>query len=124
MQNSELYRRGVVLPATEEAEEKLRINDVDQQTPVEYLQIKDELLFELLWELQLFETINARTGSLIDDYEEEFIEPEDVGRIREAVDEILLKEGAQCSEIRSFLRELSRLAAKAERSQRALLFVL
>jgi hypothetical protein len=69
MQNSALFRRGVVLPLNEEAEEGLRYNDVNESTQAEYLEISRDL-FSNLWEIGLFDEINRRCGSLIDDYEE------------------------------------------------------
>ena len=124
MQNAELFRRGIVLPDNAEAEDGLRNNNVDESTSVQYLKIPDESFFEALWELQLFQEINARTGSLIDDYEEEFIDPPVIGRILNVVKEVRLKEGAQLPEIQSFLSNLSDLASKAAELQRGLLFVL
>ncbi len=42
MQNTELYRRGVVLPLDNDAEEALRSNEVDEATNMRLLEIADE----------------------------------------------------------------------------------
>jgi len=74
MQNSELFRRGVVLPFNEEAEELLKINEVEETTSVRYLEIEDEEGFENLWAVGIFQKINERVNGMIDDYEEHFLE--------------------------------------------------
>ena len=73
MQNAERYRRGIVLPLDAAAEESLRRNDVRSDTNAAYLSIESHL-FDELWRLGLFQEINARCGSLLDDYEEAFLE--------------------------------------------------
>jgi hypothetical protein len=124
MQNSELFRRGVVLPHTSAAEASLRANDVDATTPVEFLAIPDQQFFEVLWELQVFHDINVRTGSLIDDYEECFIEQDALNKVVSTIDLIRTKSDAQTSNVASFLTTLSILAEKGRELGRPLLFVL
>jgi hypothetical protein len=72
LQNSELYRRGIVCPLTAEVEGLLRCSQGDLHCQVQLLSIDTEEFFESIWELGLFEEINQQTGALIDDYEEEF----------------------------------------------------
>ncbi len=124
MQNAELFRRGIVVPCNSEAEELLRVNDVNEETPVRYLEIPDQSFFETLWALELFQGINTRSGSLIDDYEEEFIETGAIDSILESVDEVKSKKDAQNMEVQSFLSELFSLALESQKLQRPILFVL
>jgi hypothetical protein len=46
MQNSELYRRGFVLPLDEEAETAMSRNDIDERTRVEKYEFPDEMTFK------------------------------------------------------------------------------
>ncbi len=124
MQNSALFRRGIVVPSNSESEELLRVNDVNEQTLVRYLEIPDESFFEILWALGLFQEINARSGSMIDDYEEEFIETGAIGSILESVEEVKSKPNAQNMEVQAFLNELLSLALESQKLQRPILFVL
>jgi hypothetical protein len=124
MQNSELFRRGVVLPLDLEAEKLLRVNEVSEEMAVRYVEIPDQSFFEILWNLGLFQAINARSGSLLDDYEEAFIEASAVNFVLDSIDEVKTKEEAQHIEVRSFLNELSRLAVASQELKRPLLFVL
>lgn len=49
MQNSELYRRGFVVPLNKEAEHALIENNVDKETKVEFFEIPNDQIFESLW---------------------------------------------------------------------------
>ena len=87
MQNSELYRRGFVVPLNKEAEHALVNEDVDNNTAVKFYELPDLEVFEGLWEKGLFETINAQLGTMIDDYEEERIESTKVRSLKKIVKE-------------------------------------
>jgi hypothetical protein len=63
MQNSELFRRGVVVPLDDRAEESLRCNNVNTTTQVQYLPITNDSLFEGLWKSGLFHEIYKRCGT-------------------------------------------------------------
>ena len=123
MQNSELFRRGVVLPLNEEAEESLKINDVEEKTSVRYLEIKDDEEFEALWIIGIFQKINERVDGLIDDYEEYFVEAKEMSKVSTAIDDV---KGANKLEdsVESFLISLSSMVLEADSIQRPLLFVL
>lgn len=124
MQNSELFRRGVVLPLDSEAEERLRVNDVNESVAVQYLEIPDQPFFETLWALGLFQNINAKSGSMIDDYEEEFIEAAAITHVLQAVDEVRARAESPSIETLSFLNQLSSLAQESKKIKRPILFVL
>ncbi|MFO0890589.1 MAG: hypothetical protein U0790_15775 [Isosphaeraceae bacterium] len=124
MQNSELYRRGIVLPLDEDAEQAMRSNDVSETTSVRNLSIADTGAFEALWELGLFREINARCATLLDDYEEEMVEAASADGIIAAVDAVARAAAAEDPGMARFLDGLRDLARQASRSSRPLLFVL
>lgn len=124
MQNSELFRRGVVLPLDTEAENRLRMNDVNESVAVRYLEIPDQSCFESLWDLGLFQAINAKAGTVIDDYEEEFIEVASVGHILQAVNEVRSRAESRNTATQSFLSRLSDLVKESEKLKLPILFVL
>ena len=124
MQNTELYRRGVVLPLDNDAEEALRSNEVDEATNVRLLEIADEVQFEALWRLGLFKEINARCATMIDDYEQEIVEAASVERILAAIDAVARDAVIKHPEMAEFLEDLRDLARQAALSSRPLLFVL
>lgn len=121
MQNTELFRRGVVLPLNDAAEELLRVNDVSEDTPVLYIEIAEESFFEELWSIGIFRRINEKTNGLIDDYEEHFVDSLEsiIAATNETISEEILS-----SESRKFLLALSSLAAEAKTLNRSVLFVL
>lgn len=124
MQNSYVYRRGVVLPLDDDAERALRASDVDDAVRARYLKIDDSGGFERLWDAGLFEEINARYGVLTGDYEEEFLEPGSMGRLLEAIDTMAAAAPATHPDVAGFLDKLRRLAQEAATLKRPLLFVL
>jgi hypothetical protein len=124
MQNSELFRRGVVLPLDERAEEDLRCNSVNSTTHAQYLPIRSDTLFEKLWEGGFFHEINKWCGTLIDDHEEEFIEASSLPRLIAALDAIAERASGTQSDVQGFLVELRQITIYASRLNRPLLFVL
>ena len=123
MQNSELFRRGVVLPLNEEAEELLKINEVEETTSVRYLDIEDEKGFENLWAVGIFQKINERVNGMIDDYEEHFVEASKMSGVMAAIDDV---RGANklSNDVESFMGSLVSMASEASSIERPLLFVL
>jgi hypothetical protein len=123
MQNAERYRRGIVLPLDAAAEECLRRNNVHSDTNARYLRI-DGNLFEELWRLGLFQEINARCGSLLDDYEEAIIEPDVMGDLTDALTCMEAKEDAKQPSVFEHLRGLRAMANEARDLSLPLLFIL
>lgn len=124
MQVSELYRRGIVLPLDDCAVESLRRYEVDDQTRVKYVPIHTDALFLELWNLGLFKEINARCGTLIDDYEEEFLNPPQLASALAVIESIQKKSTSSNLRVNDFLKELDSVARKAYSTSRPLLFVL
>jgi len=122
MQVSAIFRRGVILPLDEEAEGRLKANDVEETISVRYLEIEDRI-FEVLWYTGVFQRINARTNALIDDYEECFVEADLMPEVLKAIAETLTKRTFSSS-VMNFLTSLSSIATEAASSGRPLFFVL
>jgi hypothetical protein len=76
MQPSELWRRGVVMPFSLEIAQRIAAWDVDESAHVEFLPIGDQNLFEQLWNIRLFSEINYACGTIIADYESEWLPAE------------------------------------------------
>jgi len=121
---SELFRRGIVLPLDEVAEASVRAYVVSETTSVRYLKIPSEELFETLWRLGLFREINARCGTLLDDYEEEMVEPARLGAILLAIDSVAKSGVARQPSVVNFLGQMRALVQEASDLSRPLLFVL
>jgi hypothetical protein len=122
MQVSEIYRRGIVLPLVDAAEEDLRYNDIEPTTAVRCLKITTDQLFANLWNSGVFEQINNLCGSLINDYEQDFVESSQLKKLRNVVEEAI--GGASNRELKDFLISLRELANSAILINRPLLFVL
>jgi hypothetical protein len=124
MQNSELFRRGVVLPLDDRAEDGLRFNDVDPSMQVQHLPIISEVLFEALWRIGLFHQINNRCATLIDDYEEAVVEPHGTSSLASLVSAVGIPTEGVPPDVNSFLDDLHDLANRASSLKRPLFFVL
>jgi hypothetical protein len=121
MQPSELFRRGVVAPCSLRAAEQLRVWDVEPSVEVEYLALPDSV-FSPVWEAGLFASINKACSTLIDDYEEEVIEPRHLARVTE-----LLRRAVRATpseEVRNFLGDLMELCRRAEARGMPVYFIL
>lgn len=84
MQNSELYRRGVVVPLNKVSEYALRDSNVNLGTEVNILEIPNDI-FDSLWVKNFFQNINNELGSMIDDSEEEIIQDEQIDELKRVV---------------------------------------
>ena len=122
MQNSERFRRGVLLPLDDQAEDELRRNDIGRDTRVLYVEISTDDVFYRIWETGLFQAINDAVPCLVDDYEEEWIEAAKVRRLKRAI--LRFAKQLEEREARNFARQLDSLCERALLEQRPLLFVL
>lgn len=122
MQCTELFRRGIVMPLTDEALEEIEANDVSEATAVRYVAIRADGLFESLWSRGLFADINQRCNVCLDDYEEDWIDSADLKHVLAAVDAQLSKYSSP--PVTQFLVDLKRLVMEAIASKSPLLFVL
>ena len=125
MQRSELFRRGIVVPLDQWAEDCLRAGNVTEHLNVRFLHLPDdEVIFLVLWKLGLFMEINARCNSLIDDYEEDLIEPSLLHEVHAAVAAARKLPAAQERSIANFLYETDKLVGEAILRSRPMVFVL
>jgi len=83
MQMTQLFRRGVVVPLNDDAENALYNGEVDETTQVHFVEIDSEADFITLWQTGVFKKINETTGSMLDDYEEDIISIEMIPRVRQ-----------------------------------------
>lgn len=121
MQPSALYRMGVVMPLDDDAEAQLRACDVEESAPVRAVSLGDEV-FSTLWIAGFFRDVNERCSGLIDEYEDEIIEPTQLAGVVAAVDDVLRRDWLP--DERAFLRDLRELAFCARNDHRPLMFVL
>ncbi len=89
MQNAALYHRCVVLPLDATALEELYSWDVSPSTHVSLARLRPERVFYAFWRTGIFDAINARCGTLIDDAEEEIIQPDQLMAAAGAIDQKL-----------------------------------
>lgn len=122
MQNSALYRQGVVVPLDEAAEDCLRRNNADASTNVQFVEVPSCEVFAEVWRLELFAKINARCTTLIDEYEEEWVDPSAAAEVLVEIDSV--SDSTHDTATLNFLRELRELVSTARSVSRPMLFVL
>lgn len=108
------------MPLSRSALKQILAGAVDDSTEAIFLPIRNDGVFYQLWDLELFRRINLVCGTLIDDYESEWLEPE---QIQFAVCEVnqFLKTQLE-NEVCAFLSELSAMMERAAGSRLPLLF--
>ena len=78
------YRQGWVEPQTKDADKALLRNDVEAITAVRFYELSEEV-FEGLWEKGLFKSVNKALGTMLDEFEEETINPEHIPLLKKTV---------------------------------------
>lgn len=68
--SSELFRRGVVLPATSEALFAMRADAIEDPNSYQVVAFADDEQFYRIWKTGVFLQINLTCDVLIDDYEQ------------------------------------------------------
>lgn len=112
MQNSELVRRGVIVPIDAEAVHCVRCNDVSATTGVETAHIDGDGDFEWLWTQGFFTQINRTTGALLDDYEEDEIAAGLAGQVLFVIEQFRSRRDIPPS-VRGFLDDFARVCTAA-----------
>jgi hypothetical protein len=122
MQLSESFRRGIVFPLDDQAEAEVRRWQASDASRFRFLAIKSDADFYAIWRTGMFSALNKACASVIDDYEEEILEPDVLGR---AV-AVLSKEFASlpAGELRQFRDNLLALIIEAGEKSRPVVFVL
>lgn len=70
MQLSQFFRRGVVRPLDDVAEQQLAAFRIDTPVRVEWLPIRNDHEFARIWEVGVLQRINEACGVDLSDYEE------------------------------------------------------
>lgn len=122
MQRSELFRMGVVIPLTDEAEEDIVINDIKGEDEYRYIEIKAEVFFTLD-QSGFFRTINDELDTLIDEHEDEIIDHSKAKVIIKVIEKYSAKRYLSVGE-KEFLDNLRELCSQASQLNRPLFFVL
>lgn len=121
MQPSELFRRGIVLPTTQQAMDALAANDVREGMDVQCLEIRSDRDFYALWATGIFASINSLAGTRINDYEEAMLPPEYVAVLEVIVRTQELRE--ESPTIRAYLQKLLNLCSAAIDFRMPLFFI-
>jgi len=116
MHLSQLFRQGIVMPLSDEAEMALRYEDVDRQTPVEFLKISDEIFLQL-WFHGVIRAMRDHCGVPFNEYETDIIETDRVPDLKRAI-------AKPVNVSPEFMAALSSLIQKAVSLHRPLFFVL
>lgn len=112
MQTSELYRRGIVLPLTDEAESALRQNNVTETTDVECLDLATDKYFYMVW--PVFQQVNHLCETIFDDYEETLVEGDTINCMIQAIKSYRLERDAEKEQDESaFLEKLEAMLQRA-----------
>lgn len=111
------------MPLDRDAVDRLSRNDVEKTTRVEAIEIASQQEFEDLWGSGLFDSVNQRIGSCLDDYEEDPIAPQLVPALKEVL--ILFARKEKENSVRSrFLREVMSLCDVANKNDVPIYFIL
>lgn len=126
-QLSQLYRCGIVMPMTPADEKNLCYPIYDEEeridSQVEWLALDDPVL-NVFWDKGLFRMINAHTGAIIDEHEEEWVKPERIGGVRKGVCAFRKKWQESDPEFLDVLAAIELLCEKASHTGVSLVFVL
>lgn len=114
MQRSERFRRGIVVPLDREALRALQFGDVGPETRVMWYELPGDEVFYEVWSARVFADINMATGCRIDDYEDECVPADSVGKMRDVV-VASLRSWRGGDEGRQFLSQLLQLSNQALR---------
>ena len=123
MQLSQLFRRGIVIPLDQDAEDCLRAGNVEETTNVRFLPLDVDTFFTM-WRYGLFDEINSRCKAMIDDYEDDLIEPTLLKEASAGIAAIAKLPEARRPENAIFLADIAALVDEARETSRPVVFVL
>lgn len=122
MQNSELFRRAIVVPLDNAAAKALTQGEVDSKTRVHVVSFASDEEFEKVLETGIFDTINEIADSLIGDYEEDAIDPSMLPEVARAV-ELQLQRKNPTRTQRRLLFEFLEATHRAQRANQPMFFI-
>lgn len=110
------------MPLDDHSENLMRQQYFDKDSKFEKLLLDDySNLFDKLWDSGIIEKINTETGSLIDDYETEFIEMTQLDSISSIIGNLNLSK--QDIDFQDFISQFKSLVDKAKISKRPLCLI-
>ncbi|QDV19695.1 hypothetical protein Pan153_43620 [Gimesia panareensis] len=122
MQLSYCYRRGILSPRNREAEIQLRSWDIAHPVLVEFISLNNDADFDSLWDISVFQKINGLCDSMIDDYEEEIIEPDKLHLIVELIETEF--QNVRSVSLQNFFEAFRELLLNAINNQKPVFFIL
>ncbi|KAA0139814.1 hypothetical protein FYZ48_07725 [Gimesia chilikensis] len=121
MQLTECYRRGIFSPCNQDAEDQLRFWYVDHPLLVNFISLNNDDDYSGLWDLKVFDKINGLCDSMIDDYEEEVIEPDQLYLIVRLIDQEY--QNVSSPSLKIFFKSFRELLEKAIENQKPVFFI-
>lgn len=110
------------MPLDDYSEKLMRQQYFDKDSKFEKLLLDDNgKLFDKLWDSGIIEKINTETGSLIDDYETEFIEMTQLDSIITIIHNLRLSK--LDSDFQDFILQFKSLVEMAKDSRKPLCFI-
>ncbi|QDT28902.1 hypothetical protein Enr10x_42490 [Gimesia panareensis] len=122
MQLSACYRRGILSPRNQEAENQLRSWNITHPILVEFISLNNDTDFDSLWDLRVFQKINGLCDSMIDDYEEELIDPDKLHLIVELIDKEF--QNVRSVSLQNLFEAFRELLLNAINNQKPVFFIL
>ncbi len=121
MQLTEYCRRGIFSPCNQVAEDQLRSRYPDDPLLVNFISLNNDDDFYGLWDLKVFHKINGLCDSMIDDYEEEVIEPDKLYLIVRLIDQEY--QNVSSPSLKIFFKSFRELLEKAIANQKPVFFI-
>jgi hypothetical protein len=109
------------MPLTSDAAATINDGEIDESTEVYFLPISTHNLFSSLWGIGLFDRINHACGTLIDDYESEWLLHDQLANAGAEVN--ALQRQYPNGDVGEFLQQLSAQICRATETQSPLYFV-
>ena len=119
---TELFRRGIVVPQTQDALRELRSDDIKDQSRFKVIEFPDDEQFYRIWNAGVFQEINRTCGTMIDDYESEEV-INDLDTLT-AVLEASISKRSFLDQDKRLLQQIRDLAVEANTLKTSLFFIL
>jgi len=123
MNNTELFRRGVVVPLNSDVEKSLFNNDVSEGILVKQYIYPDDTAFYSLYNYDFFDYINNEIGTMLDDYEEEVVNANNLPLLIGAINDFLKSKHIDGETI-GFVKRILEICYYANDNHRPIFFFL
>jgi hypothetical protein len=121
MQITQLFRRGIVAPLTDQTADQLATWFVDGLVSIDFLPISNDAMFYKLWDTGIFQSLNQKCGTIIDDYEEEALKPDNMEIAMSVL--IEFKQTIKDPDVNLFVENLITLCRSAQKNNHPVYFV-